>query len=220
MEAQSFMIEIDLETKDYLVKQSMPTARGDANAVSYEFADGKTIGYMIGGFTHDNNFCAPLADAEVYDFDTDTWIEINDMNYKRGDKAVVVHNGRVVAIGGESKHEEKCTQSGNSLDEVGSGSELVDSVEYYDPRDSEPMWRLETKLEEHRFRAAATSVKSTGSVYVFGGQSLFTESCNCYPTSDTIYEYIEVDDTSSVKNISAFGACVLYLSTLFYLVFP
>lgn len=214
--AKKFMIQIDPETEGYLVKKSMPTARGDASAVSYVFADGKTKAYIMGGFTDVNDFCAPLADAEVYDFETDSWIEINDLNYKRGDKAVVVHNGRVVAIGGESKHEEKCNQGGTPLEEVGSGSELVDTVEYFDPRDSEPMWRTETKLEEHRFRAAAVSVKSTGSVYVFGGQSLFTESCDCYPTSDTIYEYIEKVDTSPARKISAFGAITLYFSTIVY----
>jgi len=215
--AQTFMIQIDLKTNGITAKKPMPTSRGDANAVSYRFADGKTIAYIMGGFTHENQFCAPLADAEMYDFITDEWTEIDDLNFKRGDKAVVVHNGRVVAIGGESKHETKCEKTGSSLNEEGSGSILVDTVEYFDPRDSEPMWKFETKLEEHRFRAAAVSVKSTGSVYVFGGQSLYDDGCDCYPTSDTIFEYIEeVEDVSSSTKISTFGVCMIYFMPVMY----
>lgn len=190
-EAQTFMIELDLETQGFTEKKPMITARGDANAVSYQFADDKTVAYIMGGFTHENGFCAPLAEAEMYNFLTDEWTDIGNMNFKRGDKAVVVHNGRILAIGGERKHEEKCTET-RALSEEGSGSVLVDDIEYYDPREEEPRWKFENKLEEHRFRAAAVSVKSTGAVYVFGGQSLYSTDCDCYPTSDTIFEYNEI----------------------------
>jgi len=188
--AQTFMIALDLQTQGITEKKPMITARGDANAVSYRFADDTTVAYIMGGFTDVNGFCAPLADAEMYDFLTDEWTDIKDMNFKRGDKAVVVHNGRILAIGGEAKHEEKCAET-RALGEEGSGSVLVDDIEYYDPREEKPEWTMENKLEEHRFRAAAVSVKSTGSVYVFGGQSLYSTDCDCYPTSDTIFEYKE-----------------------------
>lgn len=190
--AQTFMIQLDLETQGITEKKPMITARGDANAVTYRFADETTVAYIMGGFTHENGFCAPLADAEMYNFITNEWTVIEDMNFKRGDKAVVVHNGRILAIGGEGKHEEKCGNTeGRALGEEGSGSILIDDVEYYDPREKDAAWKFGNKLDEHRFRAAAVSVKSTGSVYVFGGQSLYSSECDCYPTSDTIFEYKE-----------------------------
>lgn len=191
-DAQGSLIEIDLQTTGIISKQDMITPRGDANAVSYEFADGKVIAYIMGGFTSANNFCAPLADAEQYDFITDTWTLIPKMNFKRGDKSVVVHEDKVFAIGGEAKDADKCNADYvEPSDEVGSGSILVDDVEYYDPREEDPIWKFEQALDEHRFRAAAVAVKSTDSVYVFGGQSLYSDTCNCYPTSDTIFEYVE-----------------------------
>mmetsp|Transcript_6130 Transcript_6130/g.7132 ORF Transcript_6130/g.7132 Transcript_6130/m.7132 type:complete len:404 (-) Transcript_6130:153-1364(-) len=190
--AQTFMIQLDLETQGITEKKPMITARGDANAVTYRFADETTVAYIMGGFTHENDFCAPLADAEMYNFLTDEWTDIEDMNFKRGDKAVVVHNGRILAIGGEGKHEEKCENTeSRALGEEGSGSILIDDIEYYDPREKDAAWTFGNKLDEHRFRAAAVSVKSTGSVYVFGGQSLYSTECDCYPTSDTIFEYKE-----------------------------
>jgi len=203
----------------------MITPRGDANAVSYQFPDGKTVAYIMGGFTHENKFCAPLADAEMYDFINDEWIEIQDMNFGRGDKAVVLHDGRILAIGGERKHEEKCDK--RTLGEEDSGSFLIDEIEYYDPLAKEPVWRFENKLTEHRFRAAAASVKSTNSVYVFGGQSLYSSDCDCYPTSDTIFEYTEIANTSDVEDLSSASGAVqsstvgaslfLFISAVMYL---
>lgn len=188
--AMGFLIEVDPETQGITRKDDMITPRGDANAVSYQFADGKTSAYIMGGFTHANDFCAPLADAEKYDFINDEWSIISDMNFERGDKSVVVQDGRILAIGGERKAEGKC-----SLDyvtpqgEEGSGSILVDHVEYYDPREEEPIWKFEEAFAEHRFRGAAVAVESTNSVYVFGGQALYATTCECYPTSNTIFEY-------------------------------
>lgn len=195
--AQKFLIEIDLTTQGIVQKDELITPRGDANAVTYQFADGKTTAYIMGGFTHANEFCAPLADAEEYDFINNEWTVIPDMNFKRGDKAVVVQDGRILAIGGERKEQDKCSADYLAPEgEEGSGSILVDHVEYYDPRDEEPIWKFDEALEEHRFRAAAVAVESTDSVFVFGGQSLYDNTCDCYPTSNTIFEYGHSDDHS------------------------
>jgi len=217
--AKTSVLEIDLDTKGIVPMTGMQTPRGDASAVSYDFED-KTVAFIIGGFTHVNGFCRPLDEAEMYDFEENEWVYIPALNVRRGDKALVVLNGKIIAIGGERKHEEKCGESrmlseSRMLGEEGSGSMLVDEVEVYDPRDSDPAWKFETNLKEHRYRAAAAAVDSSNSVYVFGGQKEYAFDCECYPTSNTIYHYQELDDTSSVKVRAEVSVTVLVLSLYF-----
>ena len=87
----------------------MLTKRGDVAAVYYNH--GKIdAAYIIGGFNDDNNFCAPLTTVERYNFASDSWTESSSdqiyLGSARGDKAAVVMDRKILAIGGEDKHED------------------------------------------------------------------------------------------------------------------
>ena len=168
--AKSKVFTINVETKSIVDLEPMGTKRGDAQAVYYK--EGKVEGiYAVGGFTHESvkEYCRPLSHAEKYDFKTNKWTEIDSLENERGDKGLVVINGKVLAIGGESKHETLCDET-TSI-EPSSHSIAVDDVESFNPQDGdEAEWHVESDFPSFRFRSAAAASEKLGKVYVFGGK--------------------------------------------------
>ena len=107
---------------------SMITTRSDASDAPYRFSNGDIVAYIMEGGTHKNEFCALLADAEMYNFINDEWIKIQDMNFEQGGNIVVLYNVKILTIGGKWKHENKCNK--NTLGKEESGSLLIENFEY------------------------------------------------------------------------------------------
>lgn len=146
----------------------MKEARGDCACV---VVPQTARGYIVGGFTHANNFDAPLKSTEEYDIFGDAWIERADLAAGRGDKAAVSLNGNVYVIGGE--------QGGTNLEQV----------EVYVP--SNNSWVIQESISAPTFRFAGAALD--GSLYVFGGQGSLVGQSNkagsFYPLTDKIERF-------------------------------
>jgi hypothetical protein len=183
---------IDVEAKQVTSMASMPTKRGDASAV---YLKEKDTAYIMGGFSDANGWCSPLYEAEVYDFDRNKWDEIPELNHNRGDKAVVILDQKIYAIGGEEKHEDIC-ESANDLD-PSSHAVAVDDVESFDPFDNDAEWVVESDFISYRFRAAAAAWEPTHAIYIFGGQKQYSKECDCYATDDSVHYFRKIGDDSA-----------------------
>jgi hypothetical protein len=200
----------------------LPTARADLSSITYSTAssssssggDTTTTNYAIvtGGFTHANNFCAPLKSSEQYNFATREWSVLDDLSIGRGDKALVRVNDdtstasdtqddsgehstqqRIYAIGGERQIENKCIVTPEDAPEPGEETVPVDDVEYYNIATNE--WTVIEELPEFRFRFAAVGYNNT--IYTFGGQYAFNKTCQCFPTSNDVILYTELFATTN-----------------------
>ena len=182
---------IDVGAKTITELAPMPVKRGDASAV---YVREKDTAYIMGGFTNANNWCSPLHEGEAYDFDRNKWEEIPNLNNNRGDKAVVLLDQKIYAIGGEEKHEDYCE---NDDLEPSSHAVAVDDVESFDPFDDDAEWVVETDFIKYRFRAAAAAWEPTQSIYIFGGQKQYSKECDCYPTADSVFAFRKTDSESA-----------------------
>lgn len=157
-------------------------ARGDHTAVSLP---GSAI--VTGGFGEADSFCAPMVSVEQYDFEADSWTRIADLNQARGDKALVALGDHVFAMGGERPVLGIC-----ELDspEPGEKTLAIDDLEMYHADDNEWVTLMED-LPSHRFRFSAVGYDNIQTVYVFGGQKDYDESCNCFVATDEVLTYTE-----------------------------
>jgi N-acetylneuraminic acid mutarotase len=106
-------------------------------------ADGKVL--VAGGFTSVSSE-TPLASAEIYDPDADTWSPAGSMNAARvGHAAALLSNGKVLVV---------------------SGSADVGSAEIYDP--SSNSWTVTGSMNDPRGSFAAVTL-TDGTVLVAGG---------------------------------------------------
>ena len=205
---ETFSIDVGAKTVTSLA--SMPTRRGDASAV---YLREKDTAYIMGGFSDENGWCSPLYEAEAYDFDMNKWEEISELNNNRGDKAVVILDQKIYAIGGEEKHEDIC-EGGKDL-EPSAHAVAVDDVESFDPFDKDAEWVVEADFISYRFRAAAAAWEPTNSIYVFGGQKQYSKECDCYATDDTVHYFRKVggDDSAAVlpSMTSALGLVLMIM---------
>ncbi len=209
-DTKNTFFSLNVETKEILDLAGMITKRGDANAVYYNYGDTDAV-FAMGGFSSDTStpFCEPLEEAEMYDFRTNKWTSIAPLVNQRGDKGTVQLNDRILAIGGEDKHESIC--SGTDEVDPSSHAVVVDDVESYNPQDGDDaVWKVESDFIETRFRSAAAVVKETDTVYVFGGQMAYDVNCECYKTSADVFMYREThshphDEESSAIKSKSFG---------------
>ena len=174
-----------LDSNTLVIEDRAPlsVSRGDlASVVATDFA------LVSGGYTHANNYTAPLADVEQYDFASDTWTAKASLGQERGDKAMALLDGDVFVLGGE-------TQLGVNDAAPGEATLAVRSVERFDLAANQ--WEEITELPSHRFRFAAVAVDSEKKIYTFGGQNLFNVSCLCYSASDEVVVYQEVSGSAS-----------------------
>jgi N-acetylneuraminic acid mutarotase len=210
-EVSDDVIALNIETKEIVPLDSMKKKRGDVQAAYYNQGGIEAI-YMMGGFTSETStpFCEPLFDAEKYDFATNTWSDIKPLVNQRGDKGVVVLNEKILAIGGETKHESLC--SGGSV-EPSSQAIVVDDVESYNPLDGDDAeWKIESDFIQFRFRSAVAVAEKLDTVYVFGGQLAYNADCKCYKTSNDIFAYREKHDHD---HNSASGKQIAFALTVF-----
>lgn len=174
-------------------------ARGDCGGTSDL---GMGYGYVTGGFTDANNFCAPLGSVERFSFSDDSWKSIAPLPTARADMAVVTIHGSVVTMGGERQPENICSIE---QPEPGELTVPVDNVEQLN--EANDKWDILTSLPHHRFRFAAAVYNNT--VYTFGGQIAFQADCVCLKTTDEVamYEAVLTDDSNvsgafSFQNLS------------------
>jgi hypothetical protein len=194
------LIRLDMATSsvDNLVVQelaTMETPRGDVSTVN----DG-TYGYASGGFTHTNDFCTALDTIERYNFAADEWEEgaVPALNTPRSDKALVVLNGKLFALGGERQIENVCQIADENLPEAGELTVAVDDVEILSEDGSE--WVVVSSLPNHRFRFAAIAWDATSTIYSFGGQVSYDNSCQCFRTTDEVVAYVDEDMQGDVTS--------------------
>lgn len=143
-----------------------------------------------GGFTHENDFCNPLDSVERYSLLGDTWLDIASLPTARADKAMVTYRGHTISMGGERQVENKCELESPSPGEL---TVAVDDVEVLN--DDDTTWEQLEPLPEHRFRFAAVVFEDT--IYTFGGQEEYDETCNCLKTVDEVVAYVDTNPEHS-----------------------
>jgi hypothetical protein len=165
--------------------QEMTFARGDVASI---FNDAGKFAIVAGGFSHENNFCEPLASVEKYDIKTDQWKLLDDLIKPRSDKVLVeLDEDHVFAIGGERQIVNICNLTEGDTPEPGEATIPVDDVEilHLDLGD----WEQLADLEFNRFRFAAASYPENNKFYTFGGQLSYNDTCKCFDTTDEIVVY-------------------------------
>jgi len=182
---KSTAFKINIEMKEITDLEPMEHTRGDIAAVTYDYG-GVEGAFIIGGFSGENNWCEPFPTVQLYNYDKKSWTTSHSLKSERGDKAAVVIDKTILAVGGEDKHEDYCSDT-NVLDE-NDYSVAVDDVEALDPRKNDG-WAFKSKLPEIRFRASAALDEKSNTVYFFGGQKSHDSTCNCYKTASDIFVY-------------------------------
>jgi hypothetical protein len=182
----------------------LPTPRGDVASVTYG-----NYALVSGGFTDANDFCAPLDTTERLYFPELAWTELDDLLVARADKVLVQTNGddaktdpRIYAVGGERQIDDICTRSPDDPPRPGEETILLDAVEWYDV--ATDMWSQIQDLPDQRFRFVAVGYGNT--IYSFGGQYSFNDTCQCFPTSDEVTLFTEIVGTNNPTNNSSSGA--------------
>jgi N-acetylneuraminic acid mutarotase len=189
----------DLSNIQFTKGVPIDTPRGDITSAPMT-DDGSTI-MISGGFTHLNDFAAPLNSVEQYDIGAQSWGDVDALNEERGDKQLINLNGKVYAIGGEGRVD----ASGLVSDEVfaiaaGQGSIVLDTVEVLDltkandaandeEEDEEVAaaeWKTHGDMPSSLFRFAASGWEEGGVIFVFGGQVGFEAECECFRTTEKV----------------------------------
>ena len=88
--------DADEDKYEWTTITNMPSARGDTGAA---VLDGKL--YVSGGQIRAEKTNKYLKIVECYDFATDTWTKLSDMNKGRAGHDLLVINGSLVAVGGD-----------------------------------------------------------------------------------------------------------------------
>jgi N-acetylneuraminic acid mutarotase len=200
-------------------KNPLLLARGDLTAVTS--AD-SSYAIVTGGFGVADGFCEPLVEVERYNFASGDWSLISDINSGRSDKALVEFQGHIFAMGGERQIIGICDVAEGNEPQVGEETIPVDDVEVYHPETDS--WEvLVDDLPDHRFRFSAVGYDDIDSIYMFGGQYSYDETCQCFKTTDEIHVFSEKADTSpgptsgAYSVIYGFGAGIVASSlTLFF----
>lgn len=189
------------------IEGKLNTPRGDIAGVTD--ADGK-YGYILGGFTHVNDFCSALNSTERYDFAADTWEDtvVPPLDPPRADVALLIMNQKLYSVGGE-RQIPVCEIPDSEKPEAGEQTIPVDDVEVYDLANGGD-WQILASTPESRYRFGAVAYEPEDTIWVFGGQTAYDSVCQCFKTTDTVYFYQENGGTS--------GAMATGGTTLFALV--
>lgn len=165
----------------YEEQKEMPTPRGDIQSVVLD----DNFAYVIGGYTPSNNWCKALTVVEKYNLESNTWTTEPSLTNARGDKAAVLLNDKIYAIGGESNNGECGTQD-SATDADPSQSVLpIDDVEVYNTNDSGG-WTVLQEIPSERFRFTGVAYPETGTIFLFGGQKFYSGMCDCFATSNEV----------------------------------
>ena len=166
---------------------SLLTERGDVDVVVL----GSDV-YVSGGFTHENDYSAPHATVEKLDISSTTpaWINVDALNEERGDKQLVDVDGKIYALGGETKVD----TSGYTKDELplvslADKSIVLDTVEVFDPAGgANAQWKSLSDMPVALFRFTATEWEEEDDhvIFVLGGQVGYNPDCECFATTDKV----------------------------------
>jgi len=173
-----------------------PRLNGKRGDVDTAIVDGYV--YVSGGYTHEDSFAMAKNSVERLDLSTlpgssaTTWSDVDSLNYERGDKQLVGINGRVYALGGETKVDLYGIAEAE-LPELWGRSEVLDTVEVFNPSEDEngglAEWRELSSMPAQIFRFAAIEwpvEDSDGYIFVFGGQAGYDADCKCFRTTDKV----------------------------------
>mmetsp|Transcript_16441 Transcript_16441/g.26874 ORF Transcript_16441/g.26874 Transcript_16441/m.26874 type:complete len:441 (-) Transcript_16441:49-1371(-) len=194
-EALSQVTLVDVsDLEDITFEEGVPinTPRGDIFAVPM---DDDTI-MISGGFTHLNDFSAPLNSVEQFTFGTQEWGPVAALNEERGDKQLLNLGGKVYAIGGEGRVDASGPATPGDVDALAAitlGSVVLDTVEVLDlTADGEVEWETDGDMPSSLFRFGASTWVADGSedgdgvIFVFGGQVGFEAECECFRTTEKV----------------------------------
>ncbi|CAB9523637.1 kelch-like [Seminavis robusta] len=195
--AQTTVFSIDVSSFGELAEPEvirhadLKEARGDV-AATVNLGTG--YAYIGGGFSHENNFCRPLESVERYSLDGDTWIKVASLPTARADKVMVTLEDHIISMGGERQDDNICDIDNPSPGEL---TLAVDDIEVLNDDDS--TWEISSALPETRFRFAAVAYKNT--IYTFGGQHGYDETCNCLKTTNEVVTYVDVSPDEDAGDV-------------------
>jgi len=179
-QAQSSVYKFDTTASSLSLTEedSLKHARGDIfAAVSDHYV------YITGGWTHANGWAEPLETVERWHppsghghgAEESKWERVANMTHNRGDKALMHMNGKIYAIGGENEADEKA----------------VKVVEVFDESTGE--WSDAGSIVDETFRFVAVAHEPTESIYIFGGQNFYNETCDCFKISKEVLRFVDMD---------------------------
>ncbi len=173
----------DMDNVQFSWNPTMLDERGDIDVVVID-----NTAYAAGGWTHDNNYSKPFSSVEMLDLQTERWSYIPSLNNGAGDQQYVGLNGKIFAIGGETKLIQD--KSATEVPHLGEISTILDTVEVYDPNaKGTPQWTVLEDMPTALFRFAAAEWQTSddeGVIFVFGGQVGFDADCECFRTTDKV----------------------------------
>lgn len=176
----------DLTNIQFTKGVPIDTPRGDINVVEVE--DGSAL-MISGGFTHLNDFSAPLNSVEKFQFDSQTWGPVDALNEERGDKQLINLNGKIYAMGGEGRVDASGPVPDEALAAITMGSIVLDTVEVLDltaGKDGDEVeWKTQGDMPSSLFRFGASGWNEEV-IFVFGGQVGFETECECFRTTEKV----------------------------------
>mmetsp|Transcript_5871 Transcript_5871/g.9253 ORF Transcript_5871/g.9253 Transcript_5871/m.9253 type:complete len:423 (+) Transcript_5871:36-1304(+) len=187
-EALDLVTVVDMSDPDNISYSDGPNLRAKRGDIDVAVVNGDV--YVSGGFTHENDYATPLNSVEKFNAETQTWSNVDSLNEERGDKQLVALNGKVYAIGGESKVDVTGFEE-DELPDLGARSELLDTVEVLDPTEDVhggmAQWKSLAGMPGQLFRFAASEWEvDEGFIFVFGGQVAYDSDCKCFRTTDKV----------------------------------
>ena len=180
----------NMNNVQYSWSSPLLNARGDIDVVVMDDA-----AYVAGGYTNSNNYSIPYDTVEKMDLTTGKWSTVDDLNNGAGDQQYVGLNGKIFAIGGETKLNQD--SSSTEVPQLGELSTILDVVEVYDPSaGGTPQWTSLEDMPVALFRFAAAEWPTSddeGAIFVFGGQGGFDPDCECFRTMNEILVFKATD---------------------------
>ena len=180
--------------------QNMLVPRADIQGTTAKSEKGRKFAIVAGGWGT-LGFCQPLDSTEKYSIEEDVWSELPPLQQGTADKTIINFLHFVVAFGGEQHDSE-------NVDCIPGGKTLVSTdLEIFRQDISE--WIKQLELPQPRFRFASVPFDDKNQVLTFGGQLAYDETCDCYPTTDTIVVHYDAqyhshphEDGEEMKNNS------------------
>jgi len=149
----------------YHQMSDMKIGRGSHSVVSYSH-----FAFVVGGYTHNDNYCASLKNTDRLNIFEDTWEEASNLNIPLANTNMVKFNSQFFTIGGEVTNMVVMDQSPGKtcMDVVPSNT-----IEILDPSmDFEAKWKMVERRPDNDYigiKNTAVPWLATQSIYIFGG---------------------------------------------------
>lgn len=195
--AKKSVWRIDASNPDSVtVSEATPLheARGDVRA-----HQSGNHAWVVGGYTHENNYCPALSSVERFDLATEKWVQVNQpLQNARANMALTTLGDHLVTVGGESPAASDCNVF---FPEPGANTAILDSMEALDDSDN-TAWELSTSsMMTKRFRFG-DAVTVDNKAYFFGGLDDYDSTCKCFSTTAQvlILTYDNIEPTAPPVN--------------------